>query len=226
MLVQLRENGLRLIRQHDHALLAGRLAAAWQLPPAGPVPWSTVLAVSLHDAMWISEDRGPRLDRSTGRPHDFASFPARLKRPMIADGVDRLRRVVPELGSAVADHHRALAEGPGPAPDPVLTRIRFFDVLSLVLCLTPPGSRQPPSWLVDPPPVAPDGFVLPRVVWRDPDTAALSPWPFPRLRDPQEWNVPFRDLPGGPWATGAELEAAWRQAPDARWPLRLAPGTP
>lgn len=220
MLVQLREDGLRLVRQHDHALLAGRLASAWTSPPVGPVPWSTVLATSLHDVVWIREDRLPRLNAVSGRPHDFTSLPTSRKNEMVEEGLRRLHDVSPELARLVGAHHRSLAEGPPTESDPELTRVRLFDTLSLQLCLTPPGAEQPPAWLRHPGDLAPDGFRLPALGWTGPETATLSPFPFPR---PLDVSIPVRDLPPGPYGDQATLERAWRNAPERPWPIRLAP---
>lgn len=218
MLVQRRDDGLRLVRQHDHALLAGRVAAAWILPPAAPVPWSTVLAVSLHDVVWSREDRRPRLSPRTGLPWDFASLPSARKAVLVEEGLARLRAVSPELARPVAAHHRALAQGPPPEPDPELTRLRFFDVLSLRLCLTPPSAVAPPSWLTSPEEVGPGGYPPPLLRWHGPDEARLDPFPF---REPLELCLPVRDLPAGPYPDQASLDRAWEEAGERIWRLRL-----
>lgn len=186
----------------------------------GPVPWSTVLAVALHDVVWLREDRRPLLDPTTGRPHDFTSCPPERKSAFVARGLKLLGELAPDLAAAVEAHHRALARGVPEGPDPILTRIRFFDLLSLRILLTGPEVEGAPTWLDSARTVAPDELPLPEVAWSGPDRATLRPYPF---TGPQEIRVPCRDLPEGPYRSQEELDAVWRAAAPRDWLLRLAP---
>jgi hypothetical protein len=72
MIVREEDNHLVLVRQADHALLSGWLAAAWGAPPWSPPEpsHSTVVSARLHDIGWTAFDealpRGPE-----GRPYAF-----------------------------------------------------------------------------------------------------------------------------------------------------------
>jgi len=176
MLIQTRGPALRLIRQHDHGLVAGELAAAWKDPP-GSGEWGrvVVLATSLHDLGWRELDAPPRWNPETGRPYDFLDFPSEAKYEGAADGIDRIEELHPYAAVLVSLHYASFApagrpsefeeaeeerrvelldslgdEAPGPRQIRAdLQALQLMDNLSLFLCLTPPGADPDPrlSWL-------------------------------------------------------------------------------
>ncbi|MGH7541675.1 MAG: DUF3891 family protein, partial [Gemmatimonadota bacterium] len=96
MLVQHRRDGcLRLFRQHDHALAAGRLAFAWVGLDRDPRPlaFEVVLATALHDLAWRALDRAPRRDPATRRPFAFDEYPLADKLEAYRDGLDAMEGV-------------------------------------------------------------------------------------------------------------------------------------
>lgn len=98
MLVQVRHDGrLRLFRQHDHAMLAGHLAATWVGTGRHPEPldFGLVMAVALHDLAWLELDEAPHLDPTGGRPYAFHALPNERKLPAYRRGLDRVERVHP-----------------------------------------------------------------------------------------------------------------------------------
>jgi hypothetical protein len=221
MLVQRRADALRLIRQHDHALLAGALAFSWRQGGGRALPWVTALATALHDVVWREQDERPLLDPTSGAPHDFTTFPAPDKRRFVELGVERLAQVDPETAALVGDHHRTLAEGGPVAPDSPLAWLRFFDNLSLWICLTPPGSvpEGRPGWLRSATASPPTGALA--LGWDGDERVRLTPFPFGA---PLSVAVPYRDLPSRRYATQAELSEAWESSPVKSWALQLAPG--
>lgn len=176
MLIQIRDEGLRLIRQHDHGLLSGELAAAWD-GSLGSGAWDrvVVLATALHDLGWRELDAEPRWNPETRRPYDFLDFPSDAKFGAAADGIDRVEELHPYAAVLVSLHYSTFGspgrptgfeeeeedrrmellasledEAPGPRDIQAdLSALRLFDNLSLFLCLTPPGAREgsAPSWL-------------------------------------------------------------------------------
>lgn len=219
MLVQARARGLRLIRQHDHALLAGELAGAWRASDDGDrLRWRLVLATALHDAVWWTEDRQPRLDPGTRGPHDFASLPAPMKRRFIAEGTARLEGLDPEVAALVRAHHETLLGGSHGEHDPDLAWLRFFDNLSLFACLTPPGALEEarPPWLRSSVLRTPEGGSL-SLEWRGENELSLSP--FLLASAPFTVEIPHRDLPPGPYVAQEALRDAWEGASEARWRL-------
>ena len=219
MLVQERQTALRLVRQHDHALLAGQLAAAWALG-GNRTRWITVLATAWHDVVWQEEDRAPRLDPRSGRPHDFTTLPAERKRAFVEEGMARLEALDPAVATLVAQHHRALAGSPAQDPAPDLPWLRFFDDFSLFICLSPPGSLAEgrPPWLGPERLRPPHGGAL-SVTWEGEDTLLVQPYPFATA--PLQLLIPYRDLPRRGYSGQRDLQEAWEAAPERSWALSL-----
>jgi hypothetical protein len=214
MLTQHREDVLRLIRQHDHALLAGALAFAWRGPDGAGIPWTTALATALHDVVWMEEDRIPRVDPVTGAPYDFTTLPPALKRAFVDAGVERLATLDPEVAALVSAHHRTLATRASVDPDPPLAWLRFFDNLSLFLCLTAPGTTSIPPWLSDS--LTPPAPLTLR--WLGPDSVGVRPYPFGA---PVRGVLPYRDVPRRRYPDQGALSRAWNDATTHEWFLRL-----
>jgi len=214
MLIQERPLGLRLIRQHDHGLLAGQLASCWQLG-SQRLAWPTVLATALHDVVWLDQDLHPRLDPGTGRPYDFLTIPSATRRSLLEVGLTRLHAVEPELAGLVQAHHDALASTTPADPSSEAAWVAFFDHLSLFVCLTEPGGFPciHPPWLAFPR-RAPSGHVV-DVRWRSEGRIALSPYPFGPRR--LEVTIPFRELGRRRFETACMLQKAWDAAPDRLW---------
>lgn len=266
MIVQARTDGLRLVRQHDHALAAGELAHAWRRTASGPLPFRLVAAVGLHDVAWRELDRRPRLDPETGRPHAFDTYPLGPKLRAYAAGLDEMEEVDPWIGLLGSLHYTSFLEeeaaprflaaererrgrlkarlrerretGPedgagrrpgeaGPGVGDGTRRIRrhlrwlkFFDGLSLRLCLAPPAvpDEALPGWLDrEAPLTSPDGGEL-APLWRGEGRVELGSAP---LAGPVELELPVRDLPRRSYPDAPALEAAWREAPERIWRLRV-----
>jgi hypothetical protein len=220
VLIQEREASLRLIRQHDHALLAGGLASAWRTQDRAPLPIRTVLASALHDAVWREEDRAPRFDPERGRPFDFITIPAGRKRSLVEQGVRALAELDPEVAALVKDHHQALAERLELDPGTQLAWVRLFDNLSLLACLTAPGSLEAarPRWLSAQlsPPHGPEFSAS----WRG-DALVLFPAPFAGAL---VHALPYRDLPRVAYRDGRHLQEAWEAAPEQVWRVEIVSG--
>ena len=77
MIVQRRDGQLLLIRQTDHAFLAGDLARHWgNATFAVPSPRDPlVFAAEHHDDGWLVWESAPRVDSATRRPYQFTSLP-------------------------------------------------------------------------------------------------------------------------------------------------------
>lgn len=112
------------ISQPAHALVSGKILAAW----GRPLDERVVLAAEQHDVAWLDWEVAPAFDAETGRPREFRSIGAAEHAPMWERGVDRAlaawgRRVallVSCHGSTIYrrfnDRHRSAA-GPGLAAD-------------------------------------------------------------------------------------------------------------
>lgn len=245
MLIQRRPDALRLIRQHDHALAAGRMAEAW---PGAELSLELLLATALHDAPWQEADGRPRLDPASGLPHDFVSYPREEKYRFLGRGIDDLQKIHPRVGLLVSLHHESflgekelpgwreseaarrerLSRRPGVSLERAeadLALLQLFDNLSLFLCLTPPGSDPDsvPPWLRNEGlyAVPGEGPVLQRE-WLAPDVLAVRPFPF---AGDVELEVPYRDLPSGPFPDRKALEGSWYEAPVRVWRATVVAGS-
>ncbi|MDX1566470.1 MAG: DUF3891 family protein [Longimicrobiales bacterium] len=217
MLIQSRQGRWRLIRQHDHGLVSGELAAAWK-GSLGSGSWDrvVVLATSLHDLGWRELDQTPRWNPETGRPHDFLDFPAEDKYEAASEGIDRIEELHPYAAVLVSLHYTTFGspgrpsefeeheedrrvelldslgdEAPGPRQIQAdLQALRLFDNLSLFLCLTPPGAdaASRPSWLT-------------------PDLLRLPPWAAGEVPSSGDGAA---SAGGSRDGRGATLHLAWR----------------
>lgn len=102
-----REDGdeLVLVRQTDHALLSGWLAAAWGAPPwAEPRPRdSCVAAARLHDLPWAAYDEALPC-RPDGRPYAFHELPRTVTTGLYRRGLDAVEAIDPYAGLLASLH--------------------------------------------------------------------------------------------------------------------------
>jgi hypothetical protein len=99
--VIVREDGqhLVLVRQADHALLSGWLAAAWGAPPwTAPRPYdSAVVGARLHDVAWTAFDETLPC-RPDGRPYAFPEVARAITTRLYRQGVDAVEAIDPYAG--------------------------------------------------------------------------------------------------------------------------------
>jgi hypothetical protein len=92
MIVQPRDGQLLLIRQTDHAALAGVLAEHWgNAEFATPDPRQPLLvAARHHDDGWLVWEKEPRLDPATRRPCQFTAMPIREHVAFYRAGIEQV----------------------------------------------------------------------------------------------------------------------------------------
>lgn len=243
MVVQPRSRVFRCFAQHDHGRASGVAAAAW-CGAAGdrPLRYEAVLAIGLHDLGWREQDERPTLDPDRGRPYDFMSTPIARRLRIYRDGIDAVQRLDPYAGLLASLHFSAfVADGSAPAfvdaererqealrtalrvPDAEVRHdfevLRALDLLSLVACLSGPGSdpSEHPRWVTLPMRVAGVEHAL---SWRSEEQLTVARFPFDReLR----FALPYRDVPRRTYATQAALLAAWEAAVPGVLELRVTP---
>jgi hypothetical protein len=96
---------LVLVRQTDHALLSGWLAAAWGAPPwTPPKPYeSSVAGARLHDLAWSAFDEAlPR--RPDGRPYTFHEVSRTITTRLYLHGLDAVEAIDPYAGLLASLH--------------------------------------------------------------------------------------------------------------------------
>lgn len=93
MIVQPRDGRLLLIRQTDHAALAGVFAEHWGNSVfAVPHPRSPLLTAAVHhDDGWLIWERAPRIDPATRRPYQFTAMPTDEHIGFYRTGIDSVR---------------------------------------------------------------------------------------------------------------------------------------
>ena len=105
MIVREEGDRLVLVRQTDHALLSGSLAAAWGAAPwAPPRPHdSCVVGARLHDLAWAAFDEAlPR--RPDGRPYAFHEVARAVTTRLYVHGLDAVEAVDPYAGLLASLH--------------------------------------------------------------------------------------------------------------------------
>ena len=102
-----------LVRQTDHALLSGWLAAAWQEPPwTAPRPYdSCVAAARLHDLPWAALDETLPC-RPDGRPYAFHELARTVTTRLYTNGLDGLEAIDPYAGLLASLHFSGFFTNP------------------------------------------------------------------------------------------------------------------
>jgi hypothetical protein len=106
MILQERGDQLILIRQTDHAVLAGFLAREWGNELfKRPEPFESVcLAASEHDNGWRDWELLPQIDPKTRLPFSFMSLPTDEHMELYHRGIERLVKVDRYAGLLVSMH--------------------------------------------------------------------------------------------------------------------------
>ncbi len=134
MIIQEQGDQLLLIRQTDHAVLAGFFARALgnQLF-LRPEPFeSFCLAVTEHDNGWTEWELAPRIDPKTFTPYNFMSIPTEEHMALYQHGIERVVKANHYAGLLVSMHSEGLYDR---------TRATMPSALALFLP-RPPGRRD------------------------------------------------------------------------------------
>jgi hypothetical protein len=106
MILQPHDGHLLLIRQTDHAALAGQLAEHWGNALFSlPVPRQAILvAATHHDDGWLLWEAAPRIDPATRRPYQFTDMPLVEHAAFYRAGISRILAESPYAGLLVNMH--------------------------------------------------------------------------------------------------------------------------
>ncbi len=167
MIVRKRENHFILVKQHDHGLVAGEIAAHIN-EPIRPLA-KTLYAISHHDIGWGELDRTIRWNEEKNRPYDFYDYPLLPKLEAYSKGIARVVANDPYAGFLCSKHYASFfTNEPDPAArkfrEQELTRqhqlreyftrteeeniahnfrlLQFCDKLSLFICQNDPGENK------------------------------------------------------------------------------------
>lgn len=236
--------GWLLTRQPAHALLAAQFAAAWgnERVPQPPRRVETLIAVSQHDAGWVTWEQAPTVTPE-GEPRDFMHMPIAEHLANWRRGIAHARHQGPWIGLLVGCHATSLYAARADEPEiaaflaeqkPLMTEwqaaaeasdaeieeayalLRFCDWLSLVLCLDRHREQGTPVDLG----AGPGGIAF-ALHWRAVDRAAIDPWPF----EPAHLDVEVESwrLDRKRFDDAAEYQTLLAQAPRVTRRWRLEP---
>jgi hypothetical protein len=120
MIIQDQGQQLAVIRQTDHAILAGFFAREWGNELfTRPEPFGSFkLAVAEHDNGWSEWELNPQIDGATFAPYSFMSIPTAEHIEIYKRGIDRIVQADPYAGLLTTMHvaglyDRARATMPG-----------------------------------------------------------------------------------------------------------------
>lgn len=155
-----------LIRQHDHGLLSGEIAAHWGNEHFEAPEHKLVLTTSLHDVSWYETDQVLQWDEAGDHPYDFTSLPLESKLPMYEKGLNLTERLNPYGGLLTSMHYcsffkknqnekidhflqgehrrqeRLKRKFFGERFEDDLRHLQLWDHLSLYVCLNEPGVKK------------------------------------------------------------------------------------
>lgn len=161
------------IYQHDHALLAGELASHYN----GTIfPYSSTLyGIAFHDIGWKAYDLKLAWNEEKDRPYTFEDTPLEEKLTLYRNGIDQVEAIYPYAGFLCSKHYcgffandfselavrfreqesirqHQLRQFFTKEEERQIQKnyrlLRFFDDLSLALCLNEPQKKDHP-WFAD-----------------------------------------------------------------------------
>lgn len=99
-------DGWLVVRQADHARLAGEMIALLRDPElvAHARRNELLRAVAEHDNGWWEEDAAPRFDPGTGGPLDFRRLPTPTRHEIWLRGIERYAAEAPYAAALIAGH--------------------------------------------------------------------------------------------------------------------------
>ncbi|HET7521885.1 MAG TPA: DUF3891 family protein [Bacillales bacterium] len=196
------------IRQHDHGLLSGEIAANWGNDPFQPPEHKLVLAASLHDVSWIEADARLPWNEEQNLPFDFTSYPLHKRLDMYEKGLNTTERLNPYGGLLTSMHYCSFfkqeeAEGIrrflqhesarqdrlkqrffGEPVETDLRLLQLWDNLSLYICLNRPGAtkKEEHPWFKNGIKAAAKTgeAVTMQLRWLNERTVTVEPFPFRR----------------------------------------------
>lgn len=152
MIIDRHAGRLRLVTQSDHAHLAAQFLRLWRRDglPDHPRRDTLLFATAEHDNGWREADAAPRVDRATGRPHDFRSLPSADRVDIWNRGVRRHADHRPDVALLITEHALTLFAGRDGTDgwSEVLDRWRAHRAALLeTLERAPDPSQQDHAWL-------------------------------------------------------------------------------
>ncbi|WP_165820868.1 DUF3891 family protein [Pueribacillus theae] len=201
MIVKEYETHYELIKQHDHAKLAGEMAFHTGNPPFKHADFKTVMVAALHDYSWIESDS--HLHEGL---YDFTNYPMAAKLKLYKKGIDEMEKIDEYVALLTSLHYTAFFKAANEREisqfltkekerqqhlmnryrnedvELALEHLKMWDNCSLYVCLNEPGAKK-----VNEHPWFKNGIngisasganITIECKWKDEQTIAFSPFPF------------------------------------------------
>lgn len=241
---------LHVFSQHDHGLLSGELARRWHEPSRLSLSTSLAIALhdigwQPLDAIEGRDPATLAFDPARGQPHDFLTLPSAYKIPAYEAGISRVEAIDPYAGLLLSHHFSAFVSAEyaaftareaarrarlatalnldAPDTPEVLAdfeRLKFFDLLSLYICLSAPGAlpEHLPPWLPDR--YTCDGTTY-TLGWLEPGVLAMRPFGY---TEPRSLQILHRALHVSRFEDARDFLDHAQRAPLTPWSVRIVPG--
>ncbi|TWI53590.1 DUF3891 family protein [Halalkalibacter nanhaiisediminis] len=179
MIIRERKNEFIMIKQYDHACLAGKIAAQVNenIFKSTDHLDEVIKAASEHDRGWVGLDETPIWNDEENIPYSFQDYPLELKLAFYKKGIDEIETVSPYAALLCSFHFSSFFPNPNDTssiqfvneeskrqkrikrqvkvePDLLQKHFRwlqFCDDLSLYVCLNEPGvtKENEHPWFID-----------------------------------------------------------------------------
>jgi len=216
MLVLQEPGALRFITQNDHARLAHDILALWTGDglPGHPLRDRLLFATAEHDNGWREADAAPLTDPTSGRPHDFLSYPEDERQRLWQRGISRFADTDSLTALLIARHAQRIHRDQSSSP----SWQHFFSLLSEKLRALEEACEIAPAdldalyeylWLADTVSLAACGVLGATPLTRGDYEFSISPGhvsahPFP-FAGPLTLRVAYRLLPTRRYSGSADL---------------------
>ena len=118
MIIREREHEFIMIKQYDHACLAGKIAAQVNKNLFKTTDYldEVIKAASEHDRGWVGLDETPIWNDEENIPYSFQDYPPELKLAFYKKGIDEIETVSPYAALLCSFHFSSFFPNPNDIP--------------------------------------------------------------------------------------------------------------
>ncbi|SIS53739.1 DUF3891 family protein [Salimicrobium flavidum] len=112
MIVREYKEGFIMIRQHDHALISGKMARQWRKDflLTSRIRSEADWAIEVHDRAWIPLDKKPLWNEEKQRPFSFIDYPLEEKLQAYRSGIEETAKESLYAGILTSMHYQSFFE--------------------------------------------------------------------------------------------------------------------
>jgi hypothetical protein len=218
MIIRNEEDRFILIKQHDHGLLAGRIASNWGNEAFEKPTDELIFAASMHDISWHPYDEEVKWNNKRKEPYDFIHYPTSEKLLIYQEGLNTLEKSHPYSALLTSKHYCSFYKSRNEKDVHAflqsellrqerlqgkytieqvtsdLSLLKLYDDLSLYVCLNKPGVAKELEhpWYKNGIPIrAKQTKTTFHLHWINNETISIDPFPFKH-----SWStvIPYREL--------------------------------